>query len=75
MNSTDLTPAQLNQVFAQLAPIAHYLARIKARMIEKNFPPGDELFQMVDKAHAQAHTVAFKVHELAGPPDPPVQRI
>ena len=35
---------QLNQVFAQLAPIAHYLARVKARMIEQNFPPDDELF-------------------------------
>jgi hypothetical protein len=25
------TPEQVNQVFAQLAPIAHYLARVKAR--------------------------------------------
>jgi len=30
------------------APIGHYLARVKARMIEENFPPGDELFQMVE---------------------------
>jgi len=28
MNSTDLTPEQLNQVFAQLAPTAQYLARV-----------------------------------------------
>jgi len=40
MNSSDLTPEQLNQVFAQLAPIAHYLARVKARMIEQDFLAG-----------------------------------
>jgi hypothetical protein len=66
MDSSDLTPEQLNQVFAKLAPIAHYLARVKARMIEKDFPPDDELFQMVEKAHAQAHAAAMKVHELVG---------
>jgi len=71
MNSADLTPEQINQVFAQLAPIAHYLARVKARMIEKDFPPDDELFQMVEKAHAGAHAVAMKVHELGGGGLPP----
>jgi len=35
-------------------------------MIEQNFPPDDELFQMVEKAHAQAHAAAMKVHELVG---------
>lgn len=38
MDSTDLTPAQLNKIFAELAPIAHYLARVKARTVEQNFP-------------------------------------
>lgn len=63
MDSADLTPAQLNQVFAE--PRAH-LARLKARMDELDFPPDDELFQMVEKAHAQAHAVGMKVHELGG---------
>ncbi|HTM52493.1 MAG TPA: hypothetical protein VL175_00605 [Pirellulales bacterium] len=67
MDSADLTPEQLNQVFVQLEPIARYLARVKARMIEQQFPPDDELFQMVEKAHAQAHAVAMKVHELGRP--------
>jgi len=35
-------------------------------MIEQNFPPDDELFQMVEKSHAAALAVAMKVHELAG---------
>jgi len=54
------------QVFAKLAPIAHYLARVKARMVEQEFPPDDELFQLVEIAHAQALAVAVKVHELVG---------
>jgi len=61
----------LNQIFAHLAPIAHYLARLKARMVEQDFPPDDELFQMVEKSHAQAHAAAIKVHELAGGGVPP----
>jgi hypothetical protein len=65
MRSTNLTPEQLNQIFAQLAPIAHYLARVKARMVEQDFPPDDELFQMVEKSHAAAHALAMKVHQLA----------
>jgi hypothetical protein len=71
MNSADLTPEQLSQMFTRLAPIAHYLARLKARMIEQQFPPDDELFQMVEKAHAGAHALALKVHELAGGGLPP----
>jgi len=35
-------------------------------MVEQNFPPDDELFQMVEKAHAQTHDLAIKVHELGG---------
>jgi hypothetical protein len=31
-------------------------------MVEKDFPPDDELFQMVAKAHAQAHDLAGKLH-------------
>jgi len=40
---TDLTPEQLKQVLAKLAPVTHYLARLKARMVEQDFPPDDEL--------------------------------
>jgi len=32
------------------------------RMIEQDFPPDDELFQMVEKSHAAAHALAMKVH-------------
>jgi hypothetical protein len=71
MDSRDLTPEQLSQVFARLAPIAHYLARLKARMIEQQFPPDDELFKLVEKAHVEAHSLAMKVHELAGGGLPP----
>jgi len=35
-------------------------------MVEQDFLPDDELFHMVEKAHAQAHAVAMKVHELGG---------
>jgi hypothetical protein len=33
-------------------------------MIEQGFPPDDELFQLVTKAHARAPAAAMKVHEL-----------
>lgn len=66
MDSADLTPEQLSQVFAKLAPIAQYMAKLKARMVEQGFPPDDELMQLVTKAHEQAHAAAVKVHELGG---------
>jgi hypothetical protein len=51
---------------ALLEPVAPYLARLKARMVELNYPPDDELFQLVTKAHDGAHAAAMKVHELGG---------
>ncbi|HTM54971.1 MAG TPA: hypothetical protein VL175_13140 [Pirellulales bacterium] len=32
-----------HQIVARVRRIAHYLARVKARMVEQNFPPDDEL--------------------------------
>ena len=47
MQSSDLTPDQINRIFAKIAPIAHFLARVKARMIELDFPLGEDACQLL----------------------------
>jgi hypothetical protein len=40
-------------------------------MIEQDFRPDDELFKLVEKAHADARAAAVKVHMLADGGLPP----
>lgn len=51
-----------HQVLAGTRPIAHHLARVKARMVDQNFPPDDKLGSL--RKCTQAHDLALKVHKL-----------
>ena len=50
MDSRDLTLAQLDALFAKLAPMAHYLRKLENRMHHECFPADDELFKLVEPA-------------------------
>jgi len=51
MDSCNLTQRQAAQLLEDLRPMAAYLHRLQARMIDRGFPPGDPLLQIVATAH------------------------
>jgi len=65
MKSRDLTKAQLQMLFERLAAGTHYLAKLKGRMFAEGFPPDDELFELVARAHEASHALSIRVHYLA----------
>jgi hypothetical protein len=65
MDSRDLTLAQLDALFAKLAPMSHYLRKLENRMHHECFPADDELFKLVEEAAAAMHRLAIHVHYAA----------
>ena len=65
MDSRDLTLAQLDALFAKLAPMAHYVRKLENRMHHECFPADDELFRLVEQASAAMHSLAIAVHYAA----------
>jgi hypothetical protein len=53
MNSDNITKSQAKVIFDALFPGANYLVRLRDRMQKSGFPPGDKLFQLVEKAQAR----------------------
>ena len=62
MDSSDLTLAQLDALFAKLAPMAHYVRKLENRMHHECFPADDELFKLVEQASAAMHSLSIAVH-------------
>jgi len=62
MDSRDLTLAQLDALFAKLAPMRHYVRKLENRMHHECFPADDGLFKLVEQASAAMHSLA--IHTL-----------
>jgi len=62
MDGRDLALAQLDALFAKLAPMSHYLRKLENRMPHECFPADDEL---VEQASAAMHDRAIQVHYAA----------
>ena len=60
--SSTATLAQLDALFAKLAPMAHYVRKLENRMHHECFPADDELFKLVEQASAAMHKLAIAVH-------------
>jgi hypothetical protein len=73
MNSDNITKAQATVIFDALFPGANYLVRLRDRMQKSSFPPGDKLFQLVEKAHDAMRQLSSELHYMscdgAGRPD------
>jgi hypothetical protein len=52
MDSSDLTLAQLKTLLRRAEQDLAYLASLRARMRQVDFPIEDELVQLVEEAHA-----------------------
>ena len=65
MDSRDLTLAQLDALFAKLAPMRHYVRKLENRMHHECFPADDGLFKLVEQASAAMHSLAIAVHYQA----------
>ena len=67
MNSDNITKAQATVIFDALFPGANYLVRLRDRMQKSSFPPGDKLFQLVEKAHDAMRQLCSELHHLSCP--------
>jgi hypothetical protein len=62
MRSTDLTREQIAALADRVHPILDYMRRLEGRMEEQGFPPDDELFAAVRKAHGAARDLYVELH-------------
>lgn len=65
MHSNELRRDQAAALARGLHRGLNYLARLRARMERKGFPPGDPLFQLVDNAHDAVFKLSVRVHYLS----------
>ena len=65
MNSNNLTKSQAKVIFEALFPGANYLVRLRDRMQKSGFPPGDKLFQLVEKAHEAMRQLRSELHYMS----------
>ena len=64
MDSRNLTKRQAEQLLEDLRPMAVYLHRLQARMIERGFPPRDPLLQLVSTTYDGMRDLLAEVHYL-----------
>jgi hypothetical protein len=64
MDSRNLTKRQAEQLLEDLRPMAVYLHRLQARMIERGFPPGDPLLQFVSTTYDGMRDLLAEAHYL-----------
>jgi hypothetical protein len=64
MNSSNIAKAQATVIFEALYPGANYLVRLRDRMQKSGFPPGDKLFQLVEKAHDAMRQLRSELHYM-----------
>jgi hypothetical protein len=62
MDSRNLTKRQAAELAAKIQPMAGYLHRLRARMIERGFPPHDPLLLAVNKAYDAVDELFMDVH-------------
>jgi hypothetical protein len=65
LDSRDLTLAQLDALFAKLAPMAHYVRKLEYRMHHECFPVDDELFKLVEQTRAAMLSLSIHTHYAA----------
>jgi len=65
MDSRNLTKRQAAQLLEDLRPMTAYLQRLQGRMIERGFPPGDPLLQLVSKTYDGMRDLLAEVHYLS----------
>jgi hypothetical protein len=65
MDSRNLTKRQAAQLLEDLRPIAVYLQGLQARRIERGFPPGDPLLQIVSTTYDGMRDLVAEVHCLS----------
>jgi hypothetical protein len=65
MDSRDLSEAQLDALFAKLAPMSCYPNKVQDRMFVKGWSQDDELFTLVRAAHEVLHELAIRTRDLA----------
>jgi hypothetical protein len=64
VDSTTLTIAQAKRMYDALAPTLGYLTRLRQRMEQVGFIPGDPLYRDVCKAHDAMHALLSRLHYL-----------
>ena len=65
MDSDKLTTAQARLLYKALFPHANYLFRLKRRMEQTGFPPGDPLYKLACDAYDALRTLRIEVHYLS----------
>jgi hypothetical protein len=65
MNSRDLSVRQLDALFDKLRPMAFYVAKVRKRMEQQQFPESDELATLVRDAEAALARLTMHVNSLA----------
>lgn len=65
MDSRNLTKRQAAQLLEDIRPMTAYLHRLQARMIERGFPPGDPLLQIVGKTYDGMRDLLAEAHYLS----------
>lgn len=65
MDSRNLTKLQAARLLEDIRPMAAYLHRLQARMIERGFPQGDPLLQIVGTAYDGMRDLLAEAHYLS----------
>ena len=58
----ELQPQHAEQIREALLPSLRYLSRLKDRMQQVGFLPGDHLYRIVAQAHEAVHHLAIELH-------------
>ena len=65
MNRNDVTREQAAKISQALLRTTGYLSRLRRRMAQVGFPPGDALFVLVDAAFKALQHLSMDVHYLS----------
>jgi hypothetical protein len=65
MTRKDVTKEQATKLSKALYPATNYLSRLRRRMVQRQFPPKDPLFLLVDAAYEVILRLGHHVHYLS----------
>ena len=65
MNSQSLTPDQADRIRREIGKSLNYLYRLRQRMEEADFPPGDQLYRAVVTAQDAMASLNVDAHYLS----------
>jgi hypothetical protein len=67
MDSSDLTAQQAAIIRDRLIPFARLLGKWERRMLEREFPPGDQLKMATTEALGAVSELTMRLHRIADP--------